>query len=154
MSNMSDVIEQYLMELFDEGDNVSISRNELANFFSCAPSQINYVLTTRFTPARGFVVESRRGGGGYISLVRLSVKDDDYLSELASMSIYDGLSYAKTVQTLQRMLSDGILEKGEAELLVTVTSDKALVAPAVAKDSLRAGIMKSVATELLKRREK
>ena len=154
MSNISDVIEQNLIELFNDGDNGNISRNELANFFSCAPSQINYVLTTRFTPARGFIVESRRGGGGYISLVRLSVKENDSLSELASISIYDGLSYAKTIQIIQRMLSDGIITEGEANLLVTITSDKSLVAPAVAKDSLRSGIMKSVAAELLKRREK
>ncbi len=154
MSNISDVIEQYLIELFNDGDNVNISRNELANFFSCAPSQINYVLTTRFTPARGFVVESRRGGGGYITVLRLSVKDDDYLQELVSMPIYDGVSYVKTLQILQRMLSDGIITQGEMDLLSTVTSDKSLVAPAVAKDGLRAGILKSVATELLKRRDK
>ena len=60
MANISNLIEQFLLQLFADGDNVSISRNELADYFSCAPSQINYVLMTRFTPARGYVIESRR----------------------------------------------------------------------------------------------
>lgn len=61
MANISDVIEQFLIQLLQDGNIVSISRNELANYFSCAPSQINYVLTTRFTPARGYAIESAPG---------------------------------------------------------------------------------------------
>ena len=153
MANISDVIERFLLELLDSGDTVSISRNELANYFSCAPSQINYVLTTRFTPARGYVIESRRGGGGFINLVRLEEGRDEMLDELRNLSISEGLSYAKAVQILDRMVQEGVLQKKEARLLESVMSDKALVAPAVAKDGLRAGMMRAVATELLKSKE-
>lgn len=153
MSNISDIIEKYLIALFEEGNNVNISRNELANYFSCAPSQINYVLTTRFTPARGFVVESRRGGGGYISLVRLEDNRDDLLNDILNQPICDGLSYPKVVQMIGRMYEDKLITKREAQLIASVTSDKALIAPSVAKDGLRAGIMKSVATTLLKSQE-
>lgn len=153
MANISDVIEQFLLHLLDDGDNVSISRNELANYFSCAPSQINYVLTTRFTPARGYVIESRRGGGGFINLVRLDENRDEMLEELRNLSISEGLSYTKAVQILDRMANEGMITKKEARLLESAMSDKALVAPSVAKDGLRAGIMRSVATELLKSKE-
>ena len=153
MANISDVIEQFLLQLLDDGDTVSISRNELANYFSCAPSQINYVLTTRFTPARGYVIESRRGGGGFINLVRLEEGRDEMLDELRNLSISEGLSFVKAVQILDRMAQEEMITKKEARLLASVMSDKALVAPAVAKDGLRAGMMRSVATELLKGKE-
>lgn len=153
MANISDVIEQFLLHLLDDGDTVSISRNELANYFSCAPSQINYVLTTRFTPARGYVVESRRGGGGFINLVRLGEDRDEILDELRNLPISEGLSFAKAAQILERLAEEEIVTPKEARLLASVMSDKALVAPAVAKDGLRAGMMRSVATVLLKEKE-
>lgn len=153
MANISDVIEQFLLHLLDDGDTVSISRNELANYFSCAPSQINYVLTTRFTPARGYVVESRRGGGGFINLVRLGEDRDEILDELRDLPISEGLSFTKAAQILERLAEEEIITKKEARLLASVMSDKALVAPSVAKDGLRAGMMRSVATALLTEKE-
>ncbi len=74
MANISDIIEQFILKSLGEDDSVDISRNELANFFSCAPSQINYVLETRFTVDRGFVKESRRGGGGFIKISKINIK--------------------------------------------------------------------------------
>ena len=69
MANLSDLIEAFLLRTQGEDDMLQISRNELANYFSVAPSQINYVLSTRFTPDRGYTVESRRGGGGCVTVV-------------------------------------------------------------------------------------
>ena len=66
MASISDIIEKFILDNLGESDEIDISRNELANFFSCAPSQINYVLETRFTVDRGFVKESKRGGGGFV----------------------------------------------------------------------------------------
>ena len=68
--SVSDIIEEFIMSSLDEDKFIEISRNDLAKFFSCVPSQINYVLNTRFTLNRGFLVESQRGGGGYIKVVR------------------------------------------------------------------------------------
>ena len=71
MAILSDSIEQFIKSLLEEYDEmIELQRNELANYFSCAPSQINYVLATRFSPEKGYYVESKRGGGGHIKLVR------------------------------------------------------------------------------------
>ena len=153
MANISNVIEQILLRLLDDGDNVSISRNELADYFSCAPSQINYVLMTRFTPARGYVIESRRGGGGYISLTRLSDDRDKLLDELVNLPVSAGLTHASAVQVLCRLADSGIIDKDAADLLSAVMADKAIVAPSVSKNSVRAGMMRALAATLLKKEE-
>ncbi len=72
MANISDVIEKFLIDAIGGDRSIVINRNELADYFSCAPSQINYVLATRFTLDRGYVIQSRRGGGGYVTLIRIS----------------------------------------------------------------------------------
>ena len=84
MANLADLIEQFIKESFKEiqGGIVEIQRNEMANQFSCAPSQINYVLTTRFTVEKGYFVESRRGGGGYIRIKKLKISEDDFLKDM------------------------------------------------------------------------
>lgn len=150
MANISDLIEAFLLDTLGDDDSLSISRNELANYFSCAPSQINYVLSTRFTPERGYVIESRRGGGGSITVVRLNQPPHEMLEELIGQTIADGLSYHRACQILDRMTAEGMLREREAQILQTALSDKALVAPSVAKDGLRAGILKSVLLYLLK----
>ena len=71
MSNISDIIEAFILEQLEDMEDITLSRNELANFFNCAPSQINYVLSTRFTMPKGFMVESRRGGGGFIKISKM-----------------------------------------------------------------------------------
>ncbi len=154
MANISNLIEQFLLQLFADGDNVSISRNELADYFSCAPSQINYVLMTRFTPARGYVIESRRGGGGYISLTRLSDNRSKLLEELTELPVSGGMSHGTVVQVLCRLTDSGIIDKTTADLLSSVMTDKAIVAPSVSKNSIRAGMMRSLATVLLKKEDK
>ena len=83
MSILSDHIEEFIKELLIEDEGMAeLQRNELAQKFNCAPSQINYVLTTRFSPNRGYVTESRRGGGGYIRVIRLDIERCDYISDI------------------------------------------------------------------------
>ncbi|MCI8435289.1 MAG: CtsR family transcriptional regulator [Clostridia bacterium] len=152
MANISDIIESFLLETLGDNDTLNISRNELANYFACAPSQINYVLSTRFTPDRGYLIESRRGGGGFITVVRLSQEPDELLQEVLNQSISDGVSMAKAAQIVDRFVQETLLTEREGILLKTILSDKSLVAPTVAKDGLRAGILKSVIYELLRKR--
>ena len=152
MANISDIIESFLLETLGDNDTLNISRNELANYFACAPSQINYVLSTRFTPDRGYLIESRRGGGGFITVVRLSQEPDELLQEVLNQSISDGVSMAKAAQIVDRFVQEALLTEREGILLKTILSDKSLVAPTVAKDGLRAGILKSVIYELLRKR--
>ena len=151
MANISDIIEAFLLDTMGSEKRLTLSRNELANYFSCAPSQINYVLTTRFTPERGYIIESRRGGGGSITVVRLSqTPTQAYGDILGSVSDEDGISYVKAGQLLDRMCRDGIITERETEIIKTVLSDKALIAPTVIKDRLRLNILRSVLLNLLK----
>ena len=71
---MSDMIEEFIKELFDKTDYIEIQRNDLAEQFNCVPSQINYVISTRFKPAQGYYVESKRGGGGHITIKKNEYK--------------------------------------------------------------------------------
>ena len=79
MAQLSDSSEQFIKELMDEGSQIEVRRNELAQHFGCAPSQINYVLATRFSVDHGYIIESRRGGGGYVRIVRMRERMQDYL---------------------------------------------------------------------------
>lgn len=150
MASICDIIESFLISTLGEDESLNISRNELATYFSCAPSQINYVLATRFTPERGFTIESRRGGGGSITVVRLSQSSHSLLEELVGRTIADGLSYTRAAQIVDRMEDEELITERENALIKTILNDKSLVAPSVAKDGLRAGIMKALMLELLK----
>ncbi|MCH5164508.1 MAG: CtsR family transcriptional regulator [Clostridiales bacterium] len=150
MANISDIIEQFLLSSLGQGDRINISRNELADYFACAPSQINYVLTTRFTLDRGYLIESRRGGGGYVTLVRIGGQSE-ILDELSKINISEGISYNRGLQLIDRLVSEEHLSKREGELIKSLLSDKSLVAPGVNKDTLRASLIKNLALHLSKR---
>ena len=150
MANISDIIEQFLLSSLGQGDRINISRNELADYFACAPSQINYVLTTRFTLDRGYLIESRRGGGGYVTLVRIGGQSE-ILDELSKINISEGISYNRGLQLIDRLVSEEHLSGREGELIKSLLSDKSLVAPGVNKDTLRASLIKNLALHLSKR---
>ena len=76
---LSNIIEEFIKEMLEESREIELQRNELASRFNCVPSQINYVISTRFSPERGYSVESRRGGGGYIRITRTAPKDEGYI---------------------------------------------------------------------------
>ena len=150
---VSDIIEKFLLDTLGDELSVNFNRNELATYFAVAPSQINYVLSTRFTPERGYVIESRRGGGGYITLIRVSQNVDDMLSGYIDQTLSDGIDYGKACQILERLTVDGIFTESEAQLIKAAISDKALLAPTVAKNKLRGSILKCVLLETLKTHE-
>lgn len=150
MANISDLIEQFLLTAMGESDKINISRNELADYFACAPSQINYVLSTRFTLDRGYLIESRRGSGGYVTLVRIE-SGGAILDELSKLNISEGISYNRAMQLCDRLVGDGHLSLSEGELIRPLLSDKALVAPGVNKDALRASLIKNLAIYLKRR---
>lgn len=77
MAQLSDSIEQFIKDLMEEDRQIDLKRNELAQHFGCAPSQINYVLATRFSIDHGYVIESRRGGGGYVRIIRIQRANDE-----------------------------------------------------------------------------
>lgn len=150
MANISESIEQFIIATMGDNDFVDISRNSLAEYFSCAPSQINYVLDTRFTVDRGFVKESRRGGGGFIKISRIKNSDTNaYLNGLVLESIGDELSYKRMMQILDKLISDGLINKRESELVEASLSEDSLSMPFTIKDKVRAKAFKSVLLKLM-----
>ena len=108
MANISDIIEEFILKTLGDDDFVDISRNELASFFACANSQINYVLDTRFTMDKGFLKESHRGGGGYIRICRLKI-DDNNVGSLILESVGESLTYKRAEQIMERLIFEKIM---------------------------------------------
>ncbi len=153
MANISDVIEQFILKTMGDDESVDISRNELATFFSCAPSQINYVLETRFTVDKGFVKESRRGGGGYIKISKINLDNDEYVSNLILESVGDELSQKRLSQILDKLKNEKIISDKEKEIIFSALSDLSLAMPFTIKDNIRAKAFKNVLTTLMKQKE-
>ena len=152
MANISDIIEAFLVDNLGEDDSLNISRNELASYFSVAPSQINYVLSTRFTPSKGYVIESHRGGGGFITVIKLNERPESILSEILTHPISQGYTQAVASNIIDRLVEERVFTISEARLLKSAISDKALITPTVMqKNALRASILKSVASEAMKK---
>ena len=142
---MSDIIEDFIKELFEEdkSDFVEIQRNELAQQFNCVPSQINYVISTRFKPSQGYYVESRRGGGGNIRIKRITSTKSDYI-----MHIINNVNKTITSNEIDILISDfltyNIITEEEAKLLKVATNDNVLKLPNDIKDEVRARIFKNM----------
>lgn len=150
MANISESIEQFIIATMGENDFVDISRNSLAEYFSCAPSQINYVLDTRFTVDRGFVKESKRGGGGFIKISRIKSSDtNSYLNGLVLESIGDELTHKRMIQILDKLVSDGLISAHESELVETLLSEESLAMPFTIKDKVRAKAFKNMLLKLM-----
>ena len=147
---MSDVIEEFIKELFEEeGDYVEIQRNELAEQFNCVPSQINYVISTRFRPSQGYYVESKRGGGGHIRIKKINVTRSNYLMHIIA-SMGDSITANEVDIFISNFLSYNIVSEKEAKLLKVATSDNILkIVPKEIKDSLRANIFKNMLLNLV-----
>ena len=141
---ISDEIEEFIKELFDEqNDFIEIQRNDLAEQFNCVPSQINYVISTRFKPSQGYYVESRRGGGGHITIKKVKNDKEDYI-----MHIINNIGNQLTSNDVDILISDflsyNIIDTKEAKLLKVATNDKVLKLPKEIKDEVRARIFKNM----------
>ncbi|HWQ61382.1 MAG TPA: CtsR family transcriptional regulator [Negativicutes bacterium] len=117
MGNLADLIENFILSrLADEEEHVAVlRRNEMADELNCAPSQISYVLSTRFTVERGFIVESRRGSGGFVRIVRIPVRQIIY--EDAARQVGDTIGADEVEQTLERLHMYGMLSDREAGIM-------------------------------------
>ena len=146
---MSDVIEEFIKDLFDDNNEyIEIQRNELAEKFNCVPSQINYVIATRFKPSQGYYVESRRGGGGHIKIEKVNVTKSNYLMHIIT-SMGDTITSNEVDIFISNFLSYNIVNKTEAKLLKVATSDNVLIVPQENKDKLRASIFKNMILNLV-----
>lgn len=147
--SISDVIEEFIMSSLDDDDFIELSRNDLAKFFSCVPSQINYVLNTRFTLNRGFVIESQRGGGGYIKLVRVQDNNDNFLNNALNLCAKP-LSVIEVTQLLEQMKNRKLITDRETELLKAAVNIKALNNPLNLDSVIRSNVLRQVIIELMK----
>lgn len=143
-SSISDVIEQMLMELLAQGDGIAqIQRNILAGQLNCVPSQINYVIQTRFTPERGYSIESRRGGGGGVRIVRVSPGGGNYLMHVVN-SVGQTIDYDTARVFIQNLADNEFITQREARLMMSALKDSALPASGEERGKLRAGILKNM----------
>jgi transcriptional regulator CtsR len=123
---MSDLVAQYILEMLDDSNgSAEIRRNELAGNLGCVPSQINYVITSRFTPEQGYIVESRRGGGGYIRISRVKVDKGTAMMQIIN-SIGSSLDKATAEAMLNNMLHSKMIDMQAAKLIASVLSDRTL----------------------------
>jgi len=146
---MSDMIEEFIKELFnDEDEYIEIQRNDLAEHFNCVPSQINYVIATRFKPSQGYYVESKRGGGGYIKIKKVNMAKNNYLMHIIA-SLDDRITSSEVDIFLSNFLSYNIITEKEAKLIKVATSDNVLSLVHENRDYLRANILKNMLLNLI-----
>ena len=146
---ISDIIENYIKELLTNDNEVIIKRNDLANYFNCVPSQINYVIATRFIPELGFYVESRRGGGGYIKISKVNISKSDYISSIMG-KIGHNLSQSVIDIYLNDFIRYNVLDLKTVKLIKAAVSDKSLSnVDRITRDSVRADIFKNIIINLL-----
>ncbi|MEG0472224.1 MAG: CtsR family transcriptional regulator [Solibacillus sp.] len=146
MRNISDIIEGYLKEVIElKGQgHIEIKRSELADKFQCVPSQINYVINTRFTAEHGYLVESKRGGGGYIRILRVTIHSKKDLLDEMNKQIGDGIAQMNAHRIIYRMLEESIISEREAIIMKAVMDRETLQLPLPLRDQLRARIMRSM----------
>ena len=144
---LSDSIESFIKTLMtQEEPEVELKRNELAEYFGCAPSQINYVLATRFSPDHGYIIESRRGGGGYIRIVRVVQSGAQRLMYLTNERIGDAISEPEAVRLIHQLVEQGLVSQAEGEIMRTAVSAQAMSIPNPdsLKEALRARTLKTM----------
>ncbi len=142
MASLADLIEAYILALVEEGGGVAeIQRSYLADYFRCVPSQITYVLSSRFQPERGYVVESKRGGGGYIRVVRMELTDGiaDIMKSIGSY-----LSQDEAYGYLLRLFEEGLMDVRSFKMMQAAVSRDTLALDLPHRDWLRARIFRAV----------
>lgn len=148
---LSDAIEQFIKTMLTQAEQeVELKRNELAEYFNCAPSQINYVLATRFTPDHGYIIESRRGGGGYIRIFRMGQDTGEQLLYLLNERVGDAIPALEASHLVMQLEERGFIGHCEAALMQAAISPQALSLPipATMKDALRAKLLKAMMMEV------
>ncbi|HLS59812.1 MAG TPA: CtsR family transcriptional regulator [Virgibacillus sp.] len=150
MSNITDVIERYLKEILQaQGQNmIEIKRNEIADQFQCVPSQINYVINTRFTIEKGYIIESKRGGGGYIRIHRIEHQDESALIDDLIMMINPKVEQQGAVDVLERLLEKGVITEREERIMLSAIDRNTLAFNLPLRDEVRARVLTAMLTTL------
>ena len=145
---MSDVIEEFIKDLFDDNQYIEMQRNDLAQHFNCVPSQINYVISTRFKPSQGYYVESKRGGGGCIKIQKINLEKSEYLLHIIN-NIQNEITQNEVDILISDFLSYDLITPKEAKLLKVATSDNVLTLGTDIRDGIRAKIFKNMLINII-----
>ncbi|BAF58461.1 MAG: CtsR family transcriptional regulator [Pelotomaculum sp.] len=152
MSNISDLVEHYLKKLLADSPHnyIEVQRSELALRFNCVPSQINYVLATRFSTGQGYIVESRRGGGGFIRIVKIPFNQQAQLILDLCEIIGDSISQTEAEGLIKRLQEENLITRREARMMQAAIGRDTLRLVLPARDRLRALILKGMVTAVLR----
>jgi transcriptional regulator of stress and heat shock response len=151
MANLSEQIELYLRDLMEEyGDIIKINRNQLADNFDCVPSQINYVLDTRFTVEKGYIVESQRGGGGYIKIIRLKIDSEKEILKNLILRMNNHISQRKAGGIIERLFDNNIITERERYLMEIAMHRDVLSLELPQRDFIRERILRGMLEVILK----
>ena len=144
--NISDIIENYLKAVLEmsEQDLVEIKRSEIADKFECVPSQINYVINTRFTIERGYIVESKRGGGGYIRIMKVQSHDDAHLIEQLLSLFNQRISQAVAENIIFRLVEEKVITVREAKIMQSVLDRSVIHLDLPQRDELRSRMLRAM----------
>ena len=151
MAKLCDNIEKFILDNFT-GSYLDISRNDLAEFFSCVPSQINYVLSTRFNSAHGYIIKSQRGGGGYIRIEKIDLGKNEYINNILSC-LGDELCYHDFCGIVSKLVDLNVISIEQQKILDSVCSKNSLSSPFRIEDKMRAKIVKNLLLDLIRRED-
>jgi len=140
---ISDAIQKMIEDMLNETDGIiEIQRNDMANKFGCVPSQINYVITSRFTPERGYIIESRRGGGGYVRIIKKQIHKNEYLMHFF-YAIGGELEINAALAFVNNLYANEIINEREKKLITIALS-------CTENNFLRADIMRQIILAVMK----
>ena len=150
MRNISDIIEGYLKQVLELGGegHIEIKRSEIADKFQCVPSQINYVIYTRFTAERGYLVESKRGGGGYIRILRVRANSQIDLIDDVLRQIEGGASQTMAEDLVYRLIDEQVISKREAKLMLAAIDRSTIDLHLPLRDVIRSKILRAMLTTI------
>lgn len=151
MRNISELIEQYLKQVLHKSPDgvIDIQRNDLADTFQCVPSQINYVISTRFTLEKGYIVESKRGGGGYIRIQKLALSSQGDILDHIFRTIGEQIDQTAAEGLIYQLAEDRQLSVREASLMRAAISRDVLMLKLPLRDEIRAKVLKAMLISLL-----
>ena len=148
--SISDIIEQYLKKIVHSNEDkvAEIKRSEIADQFQCVPSQINYVINTRFTIEKGYIIESKRGGGGYIRISRIEHRDEiDLINDIIKM-INPKVTQQGAIDVTERLYEKKVITLRELKLILSTIDRNVLAVSLPERDQLRARILTAILTTL------
>lgn len=153
MASLADHIERYLREQLAAAEDgvLEVQRGDLSALFQCAPSQINYVLETRFTFERGYLVQSRRGGGGFIRLIRLASPSPGYVLEMIDRHVGERIGQERAECLVRGLAEAGVLSGREEALILAAMNRQVLDLPLPKRDEVRSRLLKAMLLSLLRR---